>query len=332
MQRKMKSILSVILVAVNLLVAVPVPTFAASGKKLVEARFDCAQVRENAKSSSRLVAWCEQGELMEYISTKYTIFSGKWYKVRYEGKIGYISSEHGKIHTHTYVTYYINDILFDICECGDLTVTADNAKDQKLGNSLKSTAILAASLVKGNVMSSSSSYFAMAPAVAMADGPLIPVGDIIAVGILILGAYSALNTTLPSAETLATYISDVDFDNFLDKNAVACGRDTFRKVERVAGKLRYVDNKCMDKYQAYVYVRILKKDVYTPYEDVALQLAAMHAMQGGAVKFERDKDEYTYFYHYHLGKLTSASLNDFDRVTKGHIFYGTNDLGEMPIE
>lgn len=325
-----KKILAVILTVTIAFGVIPVHATAATERKLIETRFIGAQVREKAKSNSSLIAWCKQGELMEYVGVTYNL-SGKWYKVKHCGKTGYIHTNHGKIHEHVYASFSISDIAFEICDCGEVEVNARTAEKQKIGNMLKNTALLSVPFVNSGVVSSSNSLFVAAPVIAGADG-LLPVGDIIAVGLLILGGYMALNTTLPSAKTLAQHISEVDFDNFLDENAVACGRDTFRKVERVNGKLKYVDKRCMDKYQAYVYVRILKKDVYTPYEDVALQLATMHAMQGGAVKFERDKDEDTYFFHYHLGKLKGSNLKDFDRVTKGHIFYGTNDNGDTPIE
>jgi len=72
-----------------------------------------------------------------------------------------------------------------------------------------------------------------------------------------------------------------------------------------------------------VYVRLLQGDVYTASENSALALAAMC----GSAIMERDKasptkDITTYYFHYHVGT---------DRKNGAHIFFGVNDLGQMPF-
>ena len=84
-------------------------------------------------------------------------------------------------------------------------------------------------------------------------------------------------------------------------------------------ELKYLDNYCMDRAEAFLYVQLTGCDVYTANENEALLLAAMY----GAAIMERDKarpskDITTYFYHYHLGT---------DRTNKAHVFFGLNDAG-----
>jgi len=43
-------------------------------------------------------------------------------------------------------------------------------------------------------------------------------------------------------------------------------------------------------------------------------------LQGAGV-CERDKDKKSYFYHWHLGT---------ERESGAHIFFGTNDFGDVP--
>ncbi len=88
---------------------------------------------------------------------------------------------------------------------------------------------------------------------------------------------------------------------------------------RVPGGLKYLDDNCMDAAEAFIWVAAFQGDVYTQSEDAALMLAAMSPK--GSI-CERDKDKTSHFYHYHMS---------MDRSEKGHIFFGTNDLGETPF-
>lgn len=232
-------------------------------------------------------------------------YGNTWYKaVIYSSsgtKEGYIYSGKVQSHTHSRETFTFNSITYGVCRCGDVTVKAYNSAKQKEGQAVVASATMALPLALGAV-----------------DGPL-PIGDLIGVGILIVGTCFAHDIAVPTTKDLAGMITKADFDEYLKKRENSCGSDSFRKVQRVDGTLKYVDKHCMDMVEAYIYVRFLKGDVYTPNENNALLLAAMH----GAAIMERDKDESTYWYHYHLGAEQKGK-------SKGHIFFGTNDLGETP--
>lgn len=102
------------------------------------------------------------------------------------------------------------------------------------------------------------------------------------------------------------------------RNENICSQYSFRKVQRVNGGLKYIDKYCMDPAEAYIYLTAIGGDVYTESEDSAMMLVAQ--IHGSGI-CERDKDKKSYFYHYHLGT---------NREIGGHIFFGSNDFGEVP--
>lgn len=71
-----KKIIAVILTVAIVFGVIPVHATAATERRLIETKFIGAQVREKAKSNSSLIAWCQQGELMEYVGVTYNL-SGK---------------------------------------------------------------------------------------------------------------------------------------------------------------------------------------------------------------------------------------------------------------
>lgn len=291
----MKKLLSIILAAVMLIGTIPVVSSAAYS--YVEVTRDNAPIRRGCYESSSVAARVSKGTVLEVTGSCHNIYLNKWYRLSYNGQTCYIYSGNVKTHSHAYTPLYFNGVTYNICNCGSITVSASSTAKKNEGVKVASSAALAIPLVA-------------------VDGPL-PFGDIAAAGVLIVGSCIALNLAVPAVEQLAEMISEADFDDYLKKRENVCTVDSFRKVKRVNGTLKYIDNYCMDMVEAYVYVRLVGGDVYTASEDNALMLAAMH----GSGIMERDKDQESYFYHYHLG---------LNRNIKGHIFFGANDFGQVP--
>ena len=262
-------------------------------------------LRSSPYEASSKVCSVAKGTTVAVSAVVKNSYGNTWYKaVIYSSsgtKEGYIYSGKLQSHAHSRDTFTFNSITYGVCRCGDVTVKASNSAKQKEGQAVVASATMALPL-----------------ALSAVDGPL-PIGDLVGVGILIVGTCFAHDIAVPTTKDLAGMITKADFDEYLKKREDSCGSDSFRKVQRVDGTLKYVDKHCMDMVEAYIYVRFLKGDVYTPNENNALLLAAMH----GAAIMERDKDESTYWYHYHLGAEQKGK-------SKGHIFFGTNDLGETP--
>ena len=248
------------------------------------------------------------------ISKETNKYNNVWYKVMvYSEKgttEGYIYSNTLKKHSHSYKTFTFNDITYSVCACGYTEVKASNKTKEAEGARIVQSASIAIPATLGVV-----------------DGPL-PIGDIIGIAIMVVSVCIAHDITLPAAKELSTIITEADFDDYLKKRENTCGQGSFRKVQRFQGTLKYVDNYCMDIVEAYLYVRILGKDVYTPNENNALLLAAMH---GYVTEMQRDKDQQTYFYHYHLSFNTDISNHHSNKDNlKAHIFFGVNDFGHGP--
>ncbi|MBR5479223.1 MAG: hypothetical protein IKU84_03510 [Clostridia bacterium] len=242
------------------------------------------------KSSNKLTSLKKKDcvKVLGYVTNKNT----SWAVISYGGKAAYIPANDLSKHSHSYKKIVVSSATYKICNCGKAETSDGNAQ-------LASVAVTAGTLT-------------------MVDGPFIPVGDLIAGGLVLGALYLNAVGALPSVDYIATAISDTDFANYLKKRPEnVCTAYTFRKVLRTAGTLKYVDKYCMDMAEAYLYVTAFEGDVYTESEDSAMMLAAMH----GSGICERDKDNVSYFYHYHLGT---------DRQNKAHIFFGANDLGNVP--
>lgn len=295
--KKITHILAFVLILAISISAFPVMAFA-DHNEFLEVLVDGAPIRNKDSEKGTVVAKCFKGAVLESTGSTINKYLHKWYKVRYDGSTYYIYSDNVKKHAHNYQALKIEDVNFKICKnCGDIA-----------GNNTKS------STYKEYV-----SYAALVlPAL---DGP-IPVGDILAALLATYAGTTLLHSATPSITNLVEQVKEIDFSEYLRKReSNNCSYSSFRRVIRFPGGLKYLDDKCMDVAEAFIWVAAFQGDVYTADEDAALILAAMSPW--GAT-CERDKDKVSYFYHYHL----CLSVN---RTQKGHVFFGTNDLGETPI-
>lgn len=267
------------------------------GDDMIEVVRDNAPIREEPLGSSPVVARVAETTVLCKTGTTWNRYLNKWYEVQYGNKTCYIYSGNVKAHTHEYRNYTADGITFHICSCGEAYLNAPTESKAALGNE---------------------AYAAAALALPLADGPL-PVGDVLAGMVVIYLGYCALVDIAPSITLLADISNTLDNPDLFEDNDFGCSEWSFRWVVRESGKLKYVNDECIDMATAYVAV-YSGLDVYTPYQETAEMLADMN----GQWVWERDKDMPTYFYHYHFYD------EQYNRVG-GHVFYGTNDLGERPI-
>lgn len=264
---------------------------------------DNAPVRSGASAHDSVIVRCARGAVIASSGSCWNQKHNEWYMVDIDGKTGYIYSGNVSVHNHTYREFPINNVTYRVCSCGMVTAEADNA---------------AANDEAVKVMSSIS----LALPLAAADGPL-PIGDIAAAIIAVVAVCVAHDYAVPAATEIVSAVTETQFVDFLrNRDSNSCSPNSFRRVQRYPGGLKYLDEYCMDRVEACLYVQLTGGDVYTADEDEALLLAAMF----GAAICERDaarpsKDITTYFYHYHLGT---------NRAYKGHVFFGLNDAGVGP--
>lgn len=299
----MKRFLSVIMVIAMVVCSFPPREAQAATVTYCEVISDGTTIHAKNRGSSRVVATCQAGAVLEVKGSCRNIFFNKWYKLDYNGQTCYIYSKDVKPHNHSYMDLSFNGVTYMICDCGSITQWADSYEDRLAGENVSKAVTMALPIT-----------------LAAADGPL-PVGDLLAAGILILAGCMSMDVSLPTTEELAVLMSEAEFEDYIKSREYACAIDSFRRVKRENGQLRYIDDNCLDRVEAYIWVRFLNGDVYTPYEDNAMLLAAMH----GAATMERDKDKKSYFYHYHLGVRDETKQH-----LGGHIFFGTNDYFEVP--
>lgn len=301
----MKRIISAILVVVMIISMFPVTAFAADSN-YIEVTKNKAPLRTKADGDARIILRCEEGTVLELVGTRINWKKlSKWYEVKIPGEKNtcFIFAGNAEIHDHETTELSVNGIVYKICSCGDISADVTTNEQKEEADIILGSTTLALPLV-------------------LADGPL-PIGDLAAASILVLGVCVAHDYVIPTVEELADLISDADFDKYLeDRKENTCSAYSFRRVIRYPGGLKYLDHYCMDAVEAYVYVRLLQSDVYTSSEDSALILAAMF----GSAIMERDKaspskDISTFYFHYHVGT---------DRGNKAHIFFGLNDLGQAP--
>lgn len=307
----MKKFISIaVLIAILTISIIPVTAVAETINYVVVSK-DRAPIRAEPYEEGAVVAWFARNTYLETSATIINLRLNKWYEVEYGGQSCYIYSGNVTKHTHAYQTIHFNRETFEFCTCGKIERTAGGPK---ISMAVATAAIPFVRYV------SSPSYYALAGATALADGPL-PVGDTIALGMMIVGACVQGHIMMPTVETLVDLISDSEFTEYLrNRDNNICTPYSFRKVQRLNGTLHYIDEYCMDEIEALIYVRAIKGDVYTSSEDAALMLVAKY----GAGVCERDKDNETYFYHYHLTHANS------EKRYGGHIFYGANDFGQTP--
>jgi hypothetical protein len=279
-------------------------TLPGSYEKAVTVTKNNAPLRTGPSEKESVAYRVPVGTVLEYSSTCRSstgLFNfNQWYVIEYNGNTYYLFSGNAEIHSHSWAeTLLYNDVTYQICNCGYVSV--QNISQQKVG--VMRSEVAAALAVAGGL--------------SAADGPL-PFGEM--AGAVVLVAAMAVESSVTLSDT--TYmdvVTDEAFSDYLKDNASQCSYYSFRRVIRVAGQLKYMDDYCLDAAQAYICARYLGIDVYTKSEDAALMMVATFFGSGIC---ERDKDQTTYFYHYHLGT---------DRNIHTHVFFGTNDLGEEPI-
>lgn len=265
----------------------------------LEVSRDNAPLRKESNNKGEIVERFDEGRVLESTGSVKNKYGNKWYKIYYDGDVYYIYSENVRKHKCSYDSLTSNDIRYEYCDCGKVKIT-------DLGNSGTDTTKL-------------SSFVASAGTLAMMDGPA-PFGDYAAAVILLISGVCMLSGVGTDAAIETIDLAGIDLDKYLEENSGVCGIDSYRRVSREAGKLKYIDDECMDIGQAFIYVYVLKGDVHTQTETAAKALASLY--KGGCYS-ERDKEQPAYFYHYHLGSNAREKVG-------GHIFYGCNDYGEWP--
>lgn len=275
------------------------PATAMAETRYIEVKKDSAPIRDTYYDVGNAYEWVGRGTVMKVIGSKTNKYFNVWYKVEHNGTVGWIWEGNVRDHTHSYKRVSYNGNTFGICEkCGTISVERVSTMSVQKADSLA----LAIPTALG---------------ASAADGPL-PIGEVVGLCILVLAMFDLTgNVTETQIREMADTADLADFS----KGSDVCGIESFHKVMRVGGKLKYMDNKCLDAIQAFVCARYLGIDVWTELPSQALICASMN---WGRFFMERDANKPDYYYHYHLG----TSHQDMD--SQAHIFFGTNDYGEKP--
>ena len=309
MHKYFKKTIAVFLVLIIFISMVPVYSSAAT-VTYIEVTKDNAPIRTSSSESGSVVVKCKKNAVLASTGSVKNSKGNKWYKVSYNGKVRYIYSGNVKSHTHKHTQYQYAGVTYKVCKnCGNISV-------------LKSTKM------KVSQASTMATYAVTAGSIAAADGP-IPVGDVVGVAFLALGAYYVYSGKVASSSIAKEIVTEIDFEKYIEQEGGTCGSTSFRRVSRLSTGLKYQDQKCLNMMEAYICARYLNQDVYTKYKNTAAGLGALHVesckQEGvkGDFYFEKDANQPTYFYHYHL-KISGKKL-------KAHIFYGTNGYGKYPV-
>lgn len=263
---------------------------------------DNAPLRATADGDDEILYRAEKGAVLELLGTKRTGFMGikKWYKVSYKGSTYYLFGENGEVHSHNYTSYIVAGTHFKVCNCGHVAFTTHQKVEVKRMESYAALGTAAATA-------------------ALADGP-IPVGDIVGAVIVATGTVFLLTGELVSSETAQEIATDIDYVDYLKTVKNECNGSTYRMVTRTPGNLKIISDSCLNIGEAYIYVRYCGGDVWCTNSIVAKAVAELHE---SGYYIESDKDELSHYEHIHLG-------TDAAHKVGGHIFYGTNDLGQTP--
>ena len=330
-----KKIITLILTLSLVLSCIPTTAFAAttetcayspynSNTSLLEVVTDNAALRSGAGEKNSVVIRCKEGAVLEKNGhATLNRFLRKWYRVKYYDPVnnkcytGYIYSERVKTHSHEFDSFTYDDVTYKYCTCGKITVRATD-KD-KMSNALVLTSTTVAALPTGSFAPAG----VAAGGLTLADGPF-PIGDIIAVGLLITVGIMESTGVIPSIDTVQDVWEDVQY-TYDDKDI--CPIDSYRRVMRTDGKLKYIDKDCLSVIEAYVWVRT-GNDVWCENYEVAEKLAKVHP-NGGFSEIDSNGEAKDYYYHFHLGQCVNGKHID---VVGGHIFYGGSALtGTRPV-
>lgn len=314
--KKMKCVLTLILVLCTL-VNTTFPAFAADSGEvcavapysedatLIEVTRDGAPIRTGAGEKYSTVITCSAGTVLEKTGRKMSKSFNTFYEVTYRDSssnkcyTGYIYEKNTTKHSHSFEKFEYEGITYKFCDCGKITVRVKNEYQIK-----KADAIALAGGAAG--------------AMAVGDG-LFPLGDILGVGLLVSAGVLTETGVLPKVDEIAAVYEDIDFKKLNDDDD-SCPIDSYRKVIRTNGTLKYLDDDCMSIVEAYVWVRT-GHDVWCRDWDTAAKLASLH-LKGSFS--EIDSSNKDYWYHFHLGSITPNGKHV--DVVGGHIFYGTSAL------
>lgn len=324
--KRLKRLLSIILTMSILLSCIPMQVFASDsgevcaastysdGASLLEVKKDRAPLRSGPAEKNSILIRCDKGVVLEKKDTTINKYLNKWYKVTYKDiktgtcYSGYMYSENVKKHSHSFDKFEYDGVTYKFCDCGKLTVTVKSTSTVK-----KSNALAIASTAAGSM--------------TLVDGPL-PVGDMLGLGIIITLGIMSETGVIPSTRAVHTVYEDIDIDEYHKyKNDNSCPIDSYYKVIRSGGGLKYVDKQCFDAAVAYVWV-LAGGDVWCKDWDTALKVTLLHKDGGFSEIDSGDKD---YWYHFHLGSCTDTGKH-LDNVVGGHIFYGTSKINHrLPV-
>ncbi len=315
----MKRIISIILTLALLIGCIPMNTFAAdSGEicavstysenaSLLEIKKNKAPLRTGPGEKYSTLVKCEKGVVLEKTGTTYNKYLNKWYEVTYQdaknGKCytGYMYSENVKKHSHSFDKFEYDGVTYKFCDCGKITITIKTTSTVKKSNALAIAGTAAGSMT-------------------LVDGP-IPIGDLLGLGIVISVGIMAETGVLPTTTEVQDVLEDIDYNTYYKyKNDDTCPVDSYYRVKRVDGTLKYTDKECIDAALAYVWV-VSGKDVWCKDWDTAAKVAALHKDGGFS---EIDSGNKDYWYHFHLGRCSETGKH-LD-VVGGHVFYGTSAI------
>ena len=274
--------------------------------ELVEAVKDGAKVRSRASKHGDVVVRCDEGTVMEVLDKKLNKHLHVWYKVSVQGQEGYIYSDNVEKHEHDYRVLADGDAEFHYCHCGTVKVVTRDGQD---GTELQVKVANAAGL---------------AVAAAAVDGPL-PVGDVMGATLLAALGLSMLQDPAQITSLLTDGLQSMDFDEYMASKKNQCSVDSYRRVITRPQGLQYMDDRCMDLAEAYLWVMFCG-NVYTTTQENAALLASINPDGGFPEKDQGDNP--TYFNHYHMGINRNGK---HEAIIGYHIFYGVNDLGQGPF-
>ena len=263
---------------------------------------DRAPLRTAPDGDAAIKYRAEKGSVLELLGVKRTGFFGfrKWYVVSYNGSQYYLFSDNAEVHSHSYVSYSVAGTPFKVCDCGHVVFTTYQSVEIKRAESYAAIGTAAATAV-------------------FVDGP-IPIGDIIGAVIVAAGTVYWLTGDVISSDTAQTIATDVDYVDYLKTVKNECSGSTYRMVARAPENLRFISDSCLNIGEAYVYAAYCGGDVWCSNRIVAKALADLH---GTGCYSEVDRNQPTHYQHFHLGGKPSIKVG-------GHVFYGTNELGQTP--
>ncbi len=315
----MKKLFALLLAIMIVASSIPATVNAESNEYVIAVKD--APIRTGPKEKAGIIAWVEEGTMLPVTGSCYNIHLNKWYEVAYGGQQGYIYSGNVVRHEHDYQTFIVRDITFEVCGCGDYHIYAGTSEKTEEGEVLMANAL---ALLPTSVMMSENAYLiedALLAAPALSAGDLtLPIGEVIGVCLIIAAVAYAYATPMPEVKDVQDLLSQSEFLEAIREMNRICTAQDFWIVQRYPLGLKIVGPRtaCLKMVEAFVASYIFGLDVWTLDEYAAAALASM----GNAMNIcEKDKDQETYFWHYHYGT---------DRKKHAHIFFGANEQNHYP--